>query len=77
MTQKELLYFEDAIGHLGNIVKLLNDFDSNVQNNQIKDFFNNEKSKLQNLKTTLVNVLGGKTNGWSFNDGKLFISTKE
>lgn len=63
MTQKELLYFEDAIGHLENIVKLLNDFDSNVQNNQIKEFFNNEKSKLQNLKTTLVNVLGGKTNG--------------
>ena len=38
MTQKELLYFEDAIGHIGNISKLLNDFTGKVNNQEIKDF---------------------------------------
>ena len=63
MTQKELLYFEDAIGHLGNILKLLNDFNEKVDNNQIKEFLSNEKEKLQNLKSNLTNVLGGIVNG--------------
>ena len=63
MTQKELLYFEDAIGHLGNIDKLLNDFIGKVNNNQIKDFFSSEQTKIKNLKSNLTSVVGGKANG--------------
>lgn len=62
MTQKELLYFEDAIGHLKNIDKLLNDFIGKVDNNQIKDFFSSEQVKLQDLKSDLTTVLGGVSN---------------
>ena len=62
MTQKELLYFEDAIGHLKNIDKLLNDFIGKVDNNQIKDFFSSEQVKLQDLKSSLTTVLGGVSN---------------
>ncbi len=62
MTQKELLYFEDAIGHLKNIDKLLNDFIGKVDNNQIKDFFSSEQVKLQDLKSDLTAVLGGVSN---------------
>ncbi len=62
MTQKELLYFEDAIGHLKNIDKLLNDFIGKVDNNQIKDFFSSEQVKLQDLKSNLTAVLGGVSN---------------
>ena len=63
MTQKELLYFEDAIGHIGNISKLLNDFTGKVNNQEIKDFFNDENNNLKNLKENLINVLRGESNG--------------
>lgn len=63
MTEKELLYFEDAIGHIGNISKLLNDFTGKVNNQEIKDFFNDENNNLQNLKENLINVLRGESNG--------------
>lgn len=63
MTQKELLYFEDAIGHLGNIDKLLNDFIGKVNNNQIKDFFSSQQTKIKSLKSNLTSVVGGKANG--------------
>ena len=64
MTQKELLYFEDAIGHLGNIDKLLNDFTEKVIDDQIKKFLLDEQKKLLELKSDLINVLGGNANGW-------------
>lgn len=63
MTQKELLYFEDAIGHLGNIDKLLNDFTEKVIDDQIKKFLSDEQKKLLELKSDLINVLGGNANG--------------
>ena len=63
MTQKELLYFEDAIGHLQNIEKLLNNFSSSVHNEKIKNFYENENQRLSNLKDNLTNVLRGETNG--------------
>lgn len=63
MTQKELLYFEDAIGHLGNIDKLLNDFNGKVENTEIRSFLSKEQTKLQSLKSDLISVVGGKANG--------------
>ena len=63
MTQKELLYFEDAIGHLDNIDKLLNDFNGKVENSEIRNFLSKEQVTLQKLKSDLTNVLGGKANG--------------
>ena len=63
MTEKELLYFEDAIGHTSNIIKLLNDFINKVEDEKIKTFIEEEREKIYTLKSNLINVLGGKANG--------------
>ena len=62
MTEKELLYFEDAIGHTSNIKKILDDFIEKTIDDKIKDFFQEEKSKIINLNDDLTNTLGGKAN---------------
>lgn len=63
MTQKELLYFEDAIGHIGNIMKILEESIKNVEDEKILSFMQNELSIQNNLKQNLMNMLEGKANG--------------
>ena len=64
MTQKELLYFEDAIGHEGNIIKLVSNMINNLENEELKSFMQSELLKHENLKENLINMLGEKSNGW-------------
>ena len=63
MTQKELLYFEDAIGHESNMIKVLNETVSNMQDEQLISYLNDEIEKHQTRKNKLMNVLEVKTNG--------------
>lgn len=63
MTQKELSYFEDAIGHVGNIVKILEDEVKRVEDENILSFMNEEISKQKNLKENLLTKLKEKANG--------------
>ena len=63
MTQKELLYFEDAIGHEDNIIKIINSMLSNLNDKNIKVFMQNELTKHETLKDNLINKLGEKANG--------------
>ena len=63
MTQKELSYFEDAIGHVGNIVKILQDEVKRVEDENILSFMNEEISKQKNLKENLLTKLKEKANG--------------
>ena len=63
MTQKELLYFEDAYGHINNIIKILNDFILKIQDKEIKTFMENELEQMYCLNENIINVLGGKANG--------------
>ena len=63
MTQKELLYFEDAIGHVGNIVKILNESIRNIDDEEILSFMQNEIEIQNNLKVNLMNKLEEKANG--------------
>lgn len=63
MTQKELLYFEDAIGHVGNIVKILEESIKNLEDERLISFMNEEKEIHTNLKNTLMAKLEEKTNG--------------
>ena len=62
MTQKELLYFEDAIGHETNIIKIIEDEISKFQDPNLKSFMQNELSNHNELKNKLMNTLEGKTN---------------
>ena len=63
MTQKELLYFEDAIGHEESIIKIINDSIHKLQDEKLISFMNNELIVHENLKTNLINTLGEKANG--------------
>ena len=38
MTQKELLYVEDAIGHESSIISILTENINNLENDELKDF---------------------------------------
>ena len=62
MTQKELSYLEDAIGHVGNIVKICEESIKNLSDESLIEFMENELDIHRNLKTRLLNVLEAKAN---------------
>ena len=53
MTEKELLYFEDAIGHEKNIIKINEENKKEVDDERISNFFLNQieihKENINNL----------------------------
>ena len=63
MTQKELLYFEDAIGHIGNVSKILEESISKMENEELISFMQEEKEKHDNFKVILMEKLKEKANG--------------
>ncbi len=63
MTQKELLYFEDAIGHVSNIIKILEESIKNVSDDEILSFMEEEINCQSTLKETLMTKLKEKANG--------------
>ncbi len=58
MTEKELLYLEDAISHEQSIIDILN----NTNNDNINDFFNEEVKKHENTLKKLLNKMETKSN---------------
>lgn len=63
MTQKELSYLEDAIGHEQNIIKICNDISNKLQDEELKTFINNEINTHNTMKQDLINILEAKVNG--------------
>ncbi len=57
MTQKELAYYEDAVGHEKNIIKILNESIKMIEDEQLKEFMNDEVNKHNERCETLVNCL--------------------
>ena len=62
MTQKELNYVEDAIGHEENIIKILNQTKSNLQDENLISFIENEYNIHTTMKEKLMNLLEVKSN---------------
>ena len=62
MAQKELLYFEDAVGHEGNIIKIIETGLQNLEDENLRAFMNNELTKHNEAKQRLMNVLEAKAN---------------
>lgn len=62
MTQKELLYVEDAIEHEKNIANIFNNLINNLNDEDIIDFMNDEISKHTSIKEKLLNMLKEKNN---------------
>ena len=62
MTQKELSYLEDAIGHEDNIIKICNESINLLQDESLKSFLEEEKDGHISMKEKLMNFLEEKAN---------------
>ena len=62
MTQKELLYMEDAVGHEQSIIKVLEESIKLVEDDNLVSFLENELQEHATRKNNLMNVLEGKAN---------------
>ena len=62
MTQKELSYLEDAIGHEKTIISIINDMKNNLQDQNLVTFIENELNSHETLKENLMNKLEEKSN---------------
>jgi len=60
MTQKELLYFEDAIGHEENIIAICNETINCLQDKSLVAFLKKEVKKHMAMKTKLMSMLEDK-----------------
>ena len=69
MTQKELLYFEDAIGHEGNIISILKKSINALENEELINFLENELSIHEKRKQSLLDCLEASANEWSVING--------
>ena len=61
MTQKELLYLEDAIGHEEVIISVCENEIDNIEDESIKSFVESEIDKHNDIKEELFNLLEEKT----------------
>ncbi len=62
MTQKELLYVEDAIGHEQNLVKIATETINLLQNVDLKNFISCQLDIHNNIRMNLMNLLEGEVN---------------
>ena len=62
MTQKELSYVEDAIGHEENIIKIMREEISNLDDDGVLKFLEQEINIHSSLKEKLINLLKEKAN---------------
>lgn len=62
MTQKELLYVEDAIGHEQNIICILEDTLNNIEDDSLGSFINKQINKHDGIKEKLMKLLEDKSN---------------
>ena len=69
MTQKELSYVEDAIGHESNIIKIINEGIKNLEDENLITFMQDELNTHTAMKEKLMNLLEEKANEWSVNYG--------
>lgn len=63
MTQKELLYVEDAVEHEKSIIKLCNDFLNKLDDDNLKDFITNQINSHEEMKSNLLSLLEEEANG--------------
>ena len=62
MTQKELLYVEDAVGHETSIIKILNESLEFLEDDKLITFIEEEINKHEDLKQELLNLLEDEAN---------------
>lgn len=63
MTQKELLYLEDAIGHEKNIIDICTESLNNMEDKNLISFLEKQLENHKQTKEELLNMLEVKSNG--------------
>ncbi len=63
MTQKELLYVEDAITHEGNVIKICEDMINTLEDKKLVSFIEKQVKKHTNIKDKMIGALEDKING--------------
>ena len=64
MTQKELLYLEDAINHEKSIITICENTIKNLEDKKLISFLKNKLETHKNTYENLLNMLEVKANGW-------------
>ena len=64
MTQKELLYLEDAIGHEENIISIIRESIKNLEDGDLVSFFEEELDSHEKEKKNLLSMLEACSNEW-------------
>ena len=62
MTQKELLYLEDAIKHEENLINICNDNIECMEDEELISFMKKEIKKHEKFKEKLINFMEDKSN---------------
>ena len=62
MTQKELLYVEDAIGHETSIIEIIKKSINSMDDEDLINILENDLKKHEDIKSKLINLLEAKTN---------------
>ncbi len=57
MTQKELLYMEDAIGHCQNLETTFTNFSNAIENSELQQFLNQLAAKQKKQGEELLKVM--------------------
>lgn len=60
MTEKELLYLEDAVGHEKNIISICDESINMLEESNLVSFFEDEKEIHNGILSRLMNLLEGK-----------------
>lgn len=63
MTQKELLYIEDAVEHESIIIKILEDTKNRLDDDKLISFIDTNINTHTTMKENLINKLEEKANG--------------
>ena len=64
MTQKELSYLEDAVGHESNMICILEESINLCEDDAISAFLKGELKGHKSLKDKMMSMLRGKVNEW-------------
>ena len=62
MTEKELLYLEDAVSHESIIISICEDMEEKLENEDLKSFITSEIERHNKTKEKLMNLLEAKAN---------------
>ena len=63
MTQKELLYVEDAIGHEKNMIAICQETIRCLEDKKLKSFLEKEVEKHEKMQKKLIKMMEDKANG--------------